>query len=502
MGNPYAADKGLWYGGRIEDLRSGSHPSPVHVQLILSDLCNQSCHFCLDGETRVRMADPALMPTPIKDVRVGDMILGPDREPVKVEAVSQRTVEYALLLTLTDGRMLVATDEHPVLTVGGWVPMGDIEPGQQVTVTSPPWAPEQVAERVASIRRVTGPLDVYNLSCPPIEAFIANGIVVHNCAYRMPGYTSSQLFSGDAEQIRFPINPNRQIPTEKALEIVDSCAQLGVEAIQLTGGGEPSIHPGICEVIGRIRDYGLKWSLVSNGYSWPDGLFDRVPSASWVRISVDSANPDSYAQIRQTPRTAFDRVLGNITRMRAEIDAAETATTLGFGFVVTPENHSEVYEAARLAKNSGAHNIRFSAMFSQDGMKPYEGIAKNVQAGIELARSDFEDDDFQIVGRFSLALANLRQARPDYERCAYQRFTTYIGGDLNVYVCCVYSYNEHGLIGSIRDRSFADFWRADETREFFEDFDARSCERCQFNDRNRALNAAIDAERPDHVEFV
>jgi MoaA/NifB/PqqE/SkfB family radical SAM enzyme len=42
----YSQLKPAWHLDRIEALRAGKNPAPVHVQLILSDLCNQDCSFC------------------------------------------------------------------------------------------------------------------------------------------------------------------------------------------------------------------------------------------------------------------------------------------------------------------------------------------------------------------------------------------------------------------------------------------------------------------------
>lgn len=42
----YSQLKPAWHLDRIEQLRQGKNPVPVHVQLILSDLCNQDCSFC------------------------------------------------------------------------------------------------------------------------------------------------------------------------------------------------------------------------------------------------------------------------------------------------------------------------------------------------------------------------------------------------------------------------------------------------------------------------
>lgn len=42
----YRADKLLWHGDRMHDLRDGRSPVPVTVHMVLSDLCNHDCGFC------------------------------------------------------------------------------------------------------------------------------------------------------------------------------------------------------------------------------------------------------------------------------------------------------------------------------------------------------------------------------------------------------------------------------------------------------------------------
>lgn len=48
----FSSLKAAWHLDRIRDLRAGKDIVPTHVQIILSDLCNQNCHFCayrMDG---------------------------------------------------------------------------------------------------------------------------------------------------------------------------------------------------------------------------------------------------------------------------------------------------------------------------------------------------------------------------------------------------------------------------------------------------------------------
>lgn len=42
----YSALKAAWHIDRIADLRQGKDVAPTHLQIVISDLCNQDCHFC------------------------------------------------------------------------------------------------------------------------------------------------------------------------------------------------------------------------------------------------------------------------------------------------------------------------------------------------------------------------------------------------------------------------------------------------------------------------
>jgi len=104
-------------------------------------------------------------------------------------------------------------------------------------------------------------------------------------------------------------------------------------------------------------------------------------------------------------------------------------------------------------------------------------------------------------------VGDLRQKNPDYKMCSYQHYTAYVGGDLKAYRCCVYAYHHRGLVdgGDLKQRSFAEFWRSQERQDDMARLDARECERCQFNFKNRALlyvmgNTESDTS-PRHLEF-
>jgi MoaA/NifB/PqqE/SkfB family radical SAM enzyme len=292
------------------------------------------------------------------------------------------------------------------------------------------------------------------------------------------------------------------VDTERALRLVDEMKSLGVLGCQVTGGGEPSAHPEHERIFEKILDSGILLSLVSNGYRWRDRLFPLIPRMLWLRVSVDAGCAKTYSEIRRVPEHAFEKVLGNVKRAAAEIQLANSKTALGVGFTVTPENWREIVDGVRVAKESNAHNLRLSAMFGPENEKPFLPIYDDIRALIAEARRLYEDKTFTVYDNFGSRLGDLVQHNPDYVLCPYQYFTTYLGGNLKLFRCCVLSYSRRGMIaqGDLTYQRFDDYWRSEARINDFEKFDSRGCPKCMFNEKNRNLLYVMQ-EHPQHVEF-
>lgn len=321
----------------------------------------------------------------------------------------------------------------------------------------------------------------------------------HFCAYRDESYSSNQLFGVVKNGVRNN-NPPRMIPSEKVFEILDNARDMGTKAIQFTGGGEPTVHPAHAEIFQHALDNGLEISLVSNGVNWKDQTFKALTKALWVRVSLDAGTEETYCKIRSVSEAHWNKATENIKRL-AELKAqGDLPLVLGVGFVVTKENYKEIVAGTQLAKDLGADNIRISAVFQSEDFDYFKDFYEEAREACQEA-GKLSNNDFRVFNNFGDRIQDLKEQSPDYTHCGYQKFVTYIGGDLNVYRCCVTSYNELGLLGSIKERSFKDFWYSDELKEKFASFDAHNCSRCMFNDRNKLLNYLLDPN-PTHKNFV
>ena len=300
------------------------------------------------------------------------------------------------------------------------------------------------------------------------------------CSFRSPVGWMAEHFGG---------NPNRMIPKDKCFEIIDDCAELGVKAIQFTGGGEPTIHPDHKAIIAHALDRGLQVGLVTHGGNMPLDLLDRL---TWVRVSIDAGCRETYEKVHRVKQ--WDRVIANL--MAA---AAIKGPMLGANFVTTRENYREVVDFCALMKSLGVPYVKIAANLTTDGLAYYDGLLDEIM-GLMVEAKALEDATFSIADVFERRLADIRIGRPTQPFCGKQHFSTFIGGNQKIYRCCNTAYQPHGEVGDLKAQRFKDWW-LNEAPAALGFFDARTCRHCQFMELNEATAYLVKAE-PPHVEFV
>ncbi|MFA5153696.1 MAG: radical SAM/SPASM domain-containing protein [Clostridia bacterium] len=307
------------------------------------------------------------------------------------------------------------------------------------------------------------------------------------CAYRMGGSPAAEDF-----------HAGNEIPFDKVLEILDSCVRLDVRAIELTGGGEPTMHPRFPDICAEILRRGMSYCVLTNGMKWSDAIWEALSKAAWVRFSIDASNEAMYESIRRVAGDTLGLVRSHIRELTSSRYGRDPV--VGVGFVVTENNWWGVLKAAENAREDGADNIRISAVLQDKGVEYFAAFHDEASELCRLAKQ-LETPTFRVFNRFGDRMTDLTQMSPSERFCGYQHLVPYIGADLNVYRCCIVSYNPIGLLGSIRDRDFETMWNSEEVGELLAYFDARQCPYCMYTERNRAIAYAI-CDNPAHVDFL
>lgn len=82
---------------------------------------------CLAGDTQIQTPSGAV---PIKDIHVGDMVIGGSGLPRKVLGTSSKRVKRTMFVTLSNGERVRCTEDHLWLDAdGNWIEAGALIPG-------------------------------------------------------------------------------------------------------------------------------------------------------------------------------------------------------------------------------------------------------------------------------------------------------------------------------------------------------------------------------------
>jgi Fe-coproporphyrin III synthase len=291
-----------------------------------------------------------------------------------------------------------------------------------------------------------------------------------------------------------------RLPKEKMMEIADDLIEMGVKAVTFSGGGEPLIYPHIAEAVNKLGKSGIKLATLTNGSHLHEDISEAFARyGTWVRISIDGWDAESYAKIRNVKLTEFDLVLKNMRNFAK----SKSSCVLGINYVIDNQNYGHVLEFSKLMKDVGVNHMKImGVLVSNDGRESneYHSTFRNdVYKQIEQAKS-LEDDNFKIIDHYHEFPERFDK---DYQTCPSMQFLTIIGADSKVYSCHDKAYTELGLLGSIENRRFKDFWYSEENKKRLKEINpSKDCQHhCAEHKRNLLLHEYMNVDT-NHMEFV
>lgn len=328
---------------------------------------------------------------------------------------------------------------------------------------------------------------------PPIHLRIKpTNICNHGCSYC--AYRSKNQQLGQNMDLR------DSIPRSKMVEICDDIIDMGVKAVTFSGGGEPFCYPHLAETAGRLADGGVRIASLTNG-SRLVGEAAKVFSARavWLRVSIDGWDNDSYAAYRNTGPGEFTKVMANLENFKK----LGGPCYLGISLIIDHRNWPHLHDFIGRMKDIGVDSVKVSPCIvgnnGQENNAYHADIFDSVRAEVDRAVSDYHRADFEIFDSYHLLDQKFDK---DYSWCPYLQILAVIGADQRVYSCQDKAYNlDCGLLGSIKDVSFKEFWMTGKDK-FFTINPARDCRHhCVANSKNKMVLDYLDAA-PEHLAFV
>jgi MoaA/NifB/PqqE/SkfB family radical SAM enzyme len=279
------------------------------------------------------------------------------------------------------------------------------------------------------------------------------------------------------------------IPYNKMKEILENFSDMGVRAVTYSGGGEPLMYPDIIKTMKETIDRKIDLSIITNGQNLTKERAEVLAESKWVRVSIDYTSGVEIRSFRNISEKSFNSIINNISNF-SKIKSKET--DLGVNFIVHNKNYKNIYEFAKLLKDIGVENIRFSPMYTPEISLYHEKIEDHVKEQL-IKIQNLVDDNFTVNSSYDTK-GESHSAIRIYNKCYVMQTVPVIGADLNVYACHNKAYDNSGKIGSIKNQSFKKLWFNDETRQFMMTFNPKhKClHECANDNKNIIINSYIN----------
>jgi len=229
------------------------------------------------------------------------------------------------------------------------------------------------------------------------------------------------------------------LPLDYMLRLVDFLVEWGVRGLCISGGGEPTLHKELPELL-EYANGCIDLAVVTNATN----PIEELQHCRWVALSVDSASRETYKRVKGIDR--FYHVCRNIeylTNRRKETDFC-------FKFLILPENQNEIYDACKLAKELGVQDFHARPV---DFERKDIANAQKPKFDMDAVQEQFaqchaiETDDFRvytIMHKFDKDF----HVKYDYQSCLAAPLILPILTDGNAYLCVEHKMEGKYKLGS------------------------------------------------------
>ena len=254
-----------------------------------------------------------------------------------------------------------------------------------------------------------------------------------------------------------------EMSTPDCMKLLDVARELRCNAVTITGGGEPILHPNINEIIQKCNMNYMKVGLVTNGLLL-DFLNQRV---DWCRISFDSKR--DFKQLSQVLTRTLKRL-----RYEPPIDWA-------FSFVA----YAGVGHLKKLVKFANANGFTHVRVVADINNPSDEMIAA--------CRAELKGIDDKVIYQ-----PRTRPTRGN-KKCWISLLKPTVAADGTIYPCCGAQYalkntskDFHKALGMGKDLK--------EVSDKQLLFDGSVCDKCYYDNYNRFIELLM--EPLQHREWV
>ncbi len=308
-----------------------------------------------------------------------------------------------------------------------------------------------------------------------------------------------------------PPRPNYFDSWDKLQAVLDDLIALKTKKVHFSGG-EPLMSPFLDQAVSYLTRHGRHVSLVSNGTLWTRSRAKNLIKAglSNITFSVDSLDPDTFAQIRG--RDSWQKLMQGIENVKAAVADSHRPVKLRTNTVLTRHNFRDILAYPKAAHALGIDQIRLLPVddlhtderplrLTIEDIAEYNReiaprLAQEAYA-LGLIKSPVDVYPFGQSEAEMTAAARGHYALNLYEKqhCFVPWLHSLIGADGRVFACCMLKSEKQHIDRLGPERSFAEIWQGEKYAQFRASIQQQKpdiCKHCDdFSHENRYLNQLL-----------
>lgn len=316
------------------------------------------------------------------------------------------------------------------------------------------------AKVLANVENVIQFIETQNAP-PVLVEFDPSNACNHGCYFCISSYIHLPE-SKDLETFDRSI-----MPKDLMLGVCKDLVDMGVKAINWTGGGEPTLNPHLKHGIKYIgENSNIRMGMFTNGTLLDKfDLFDIiVDNFTWLRFSVDAGTPETFNWIRRPGKGQdWNKMYSNLKTLIEVNNSKGRKIGIGTGMVITPDTYKEIVD---FAKVFGDLDLDYCQYKPEVVNREREGgIQREVEFWDKEIKPRLEEAKVILGDKYQINGYHLKDLAEDptilgrhYKKCLGSQIQPCIGADGHVYVCPNHRGYKQYSYGSIHEKSFKEIW--------------------------------------------
>ena len=279
----------------------------------------------------------------------------------------------------------------------------------------------------------------------------------------------------------------RKLSKDYMLRLIDFLSEWGVRGLCISGGGEPTLHEDLPEVINYAADR-MSVAVVTNAVRMGGELYGALSRCRWVALSVDAATRETYHQVKG--RDYFEDVVGNLIGLVHYRNKLNSKVDLCYKFLILPENQYEIYRACQFARTVGVQDFHARPVdFERPDIKGNKPLLLDIPVIHEQFEKchRLETEDFHVytvTHKFDPEF----HVKHDFNECLATPLVLPILQDGNAYLCVDKKMEKEFKLGSCDPpEKILEWWGSDAHRELVKSVDINKCSRCTWSQYNQQM---------------